>query len=140
MAEKFKGFEYPVFKSAKGYFHSTTDLQQIKSDLIQLLLTHPGERVMMPEFGVNLKRYIFEFNDENTQFEIRNEIANALRIFEPRVVITDIIISNTMDETKLHPDDNKQELDHILYIQINFRDPENIQSVQSLKLEVPLEG
>ena len=44
-----------------GVFKSTyTTKDQIKSNLINLLLTDVGERVMNPNFGTNLKRFLFE--------------------------------------------------------------------------------
>ena len=38
--------------------------EQIRANLINVLLTKPGERVMEPNFGVNLKGYLFEPNIE----------------------------------------------------------------------------
>jgi len=34
--------------------------EQIKANLLNLLLTYPGERINMPEFGIGLKNLIFE--------------------------------------------------------------------------------
>lgn len=138
MAENFKGCVYPIQKSPKGYFHSSDDVEQIKSDMLQLLLTSPGERIMLPLYGTPLKQFIFEFNDGITEELVRDAIISALNLFEPRVAITDIFVSKKIDESLLDIDDDKQEIDHILYIQINFRDPQNIQKIHELKLELPL--
>jgi hypothetical protein len=44
-----------------GVFNSTyTTKDQIKSNLVNLLLTSIGERVMNPNFGTELKRFLFE--------------------------------------------------------------------------------
>ena len=39
---------------------TTTVMEQAKSNLVNLLLTVPGERVNLPNFGVGLKRLLFE--------------------------------------------------------------------------------
>ena len=65
MAEKFINIRFPFFDSAKGFFLdlNKTDENAIKSDLMHLILTNKGERLYNPEFGTNLRRFIFEPND-----------------------------------------------------------------------------
>jgi len=38
--------------------------ESVKQNFLNLLLTIPGERVMIPRFGVGLKRFLFE-NDKS---------------------------------------------------------------------------
>jgi len=38
----------------------------IREEIIQLVLTNPGERVMLPEFGGGVRRLVFENSDEVT--------------------------------------------------------------------------
>jgi phage baseplate assembly protein W len=38
-------------------------LDHVRGELIQLLLTAPGERPFLPSFGAGLKRLVFERND-----------------------------------------------------------------------------
>ena len=47
--------------NANAVFRSSyTTQEQVKSNLINVLLTEPGERVYEPNFGVGLKRRLFE--------------------------------------------------------------------------------
>ena len=55
-----------------------------------LLLTNPGERVMIPSFGVGMLRYLFENFDETTYAQIRNKINEQTRIFMPYITIHNI--------------------------------------------------
>ena len=37
-------------------------VELVKQNFKMLLLTNPGERIMNPDFGVGLRRYLFEMN------------------------------------------------------------------------------
>jgi phage baseplate assembly protein W len=68
-----------VFKST----YSTQD--QIKSNLINLLLSNKGERIMNPEFGADISYMLFEgMVDENIPL-IQSKIADAISIFIPQI-------------------------------------------------------
>lgn len=136
--EKFIGLQYPLVKTPRGTFAQKANVDQIKSDMLQLLLTTPGERVMLPEFGTPLRRLIFEQNDTILKDEARRMIADSLNKWEPRIEITEIEVSNNIPNNMLHPDDPKEDKDHILFISIKFADPQNITEIQELALEIPL--
>jgi phage baseplate assembly protein W len=138
---KFLGFPYPIQKTVRGYFSSQSeDVDQIKSDLLILLLTNPGERVMNPRYGTPLKKLIFEPNDPRIVAEARNVIINSIKQWEPRVSLKQVEVLTRVDENSLSPLDDKSEIDHLLTIRIVFFDPNEIQTVQELTLEVPLPG
>jgi phage baseplate assembly protein W len=110
---------------------------------------------MLPTFGTPLKTLFFEPNDIIVVNQAREMIVNAISTWEPRVAISDITVST--GTTNLNSKDfstpnsptgvgmvgetypySQNDDDHCLSIQIKFFDPENIQSVQELVLEVPL--
>jgi phage baseplate assembly protein W len=74
-----------------GVFNSTyTTKDQIKSNLVNLLLTDVGERVMNPGFGCNLQRFLFEgITDDNLDLLVEN-LANSIAIFIPEVTVKNI--------------------------------------------------
>ena len=41
--------------------------EHVKAEIIQLLLTNPGERPFLPDFGGGVRRLVFEGNDDVTQ-------------------------------------------------------------------------
>ena len=140
MSQRFLGMPYPITKDAQGYFHSQSGLRQIKSDLLILLLTNPGERVMLPEFGTGLRELVFEPNDSTLRARARELIVSAIETWEPRVTVDQIEITTDIDEDRLNPQDDGSEGGAILLISIMFKDPENMQTVEELRLEVPLGG
>ena len=82
----------------KEPFKSTyTTRDQIKSNLINLLLTNKGERVMNPNFGCDIKRQLFENITEETQQNIINSIVEAVNTFIPEIQLIDIVVSPDTD-------------------------------------------
>jgi len=63
----------------------------IKDSVKRILLTAPGERVGQPDFGSNLKLYLFEA-DYILRENIIVEIVNSITRWEPRVSVVDISI------------------------------------------------
>jgi phage baseplate assembly protein W len=81
-----------------GVFNSTYSTKdQIKSNLVNLLLTEVGERVMNPTFGCNLKRFIFEgITDQNLE-SLKDSLLNSISFFIPEITIVSIEITPNID-------------------------------------------
>ena len=74
--------------------------EQVKSNLINLLLTEPGERINEPNFGVGLKSLLFE---QNPNIEILKEkINNQIEFYIPVISLSDVNVNFENDEYKLH--------------------------------------
>jgi len=134
-----KGAPYPISKSPLGYLFSQEGINTLKSDLVQLLMTNPKERVMLPTYGTALRRLLFSPNDETVIQEAQTIIANAIETWEPRIVVSQIDIkngytNNTRNASELN------ENDHVLTITIRFFDPQRIDYVEVLTLELPTGG
>jgi len=87
------------FSGPSGPFNSTYSTQnQIKSNLLNLLLTNKGERVFNPEFGADLGTALFEGINENIVDTITDLINTNVEIFVPEVQIRDVVVDiNTPD-------------------------------------------
>ena len=96
------GVAFPF--NADGIFHQTlTQKEQVKSNLINVLLTEPGERVNLPDFGVGLKNLLFETTIDTAKLEAR--IDNQVQIYIPEITLISAVTNFSPDE-------------HILYIKI----------------------
>jgi phage baseplate assembly protein W len=71
-----------------------TDKDAIRADLLHLLLTNKGERLYLPEFGSDLKKFIFEPNDEITHEQIKDNLNQTIIRFIPNLLINDISFRN----------------------------------------------
>jgi len=136
----FLGVPYPIVKHPLGLMRTQSGINQVKSDILVLLLTEPGERVMLPEFGTPLKQFFFEPNDAEITERVKDAISTSIKLWEPRVAVTQIDVTNSEADidNALDNFDKKEDKEHILLIRILFTDFNNIQEVQELKLAIPL--
>ena len=75
-------------------YATTKNFQQVaRQNLKMIILTNPGERVMIPAFGVGLRPYIFE-TASNSLFEtIRQKIRQQVSLYAPYISIRSIEFS-----------------------------------------------
>lgn len=73
------------------------NVELIESGITQILLTVPGERRMLPEFGSRVKTLLFEPHDETLYAEIGTEVVVAVERWEPRVILVDVHIQGVED-------------------------------------------
>jgi len=99
MAKRYINIRFPFQDDPEGKFLklNSDSKQAIKSDLVHLLLTNKGERLYLPDFGANLRRYLFEPNDTTSTNGIKNEISEAVRKFIPNLTITELTTSPVED-------------------------------------------
>ena len=92
------GVAFPLDET--NVFNSTeTLMDQAKSNLLNLLLTAPGERVNLPEFGVGLKHLLFEQNiDLKT---LRAKIATQAAFYVPNISVIDVQTSLSESQSVL---------------------------------------
>ena len=63
------------------------DASAIKQAIVNLLLTNKGERVMQPDYGSDIRSFLFEPLDFGTAVQIKNSINYCLATFEPRIAV-----------------------------------------------------
>jgi phage baseplate assembly protein W len=62
----------------------------IARSIRNIVFTLPGEKFFNPNFGSRVSRSLFENVDEISASNIRDEIANSINNFEPRVSLIDV--------------------------------------------------
>ena len=110
------GVAFPLDDSnmSKG---TQTLKEQVKANLINVLLTVPGERVMEPEFGVGIKSYLFE---QNINLEdLKNNINDQINFYIPEISLSDVIVDFIEGE-------------HLLFIKIiyNIKADNSVDAIQ----------
>ena len=67
----------------------------VKGEVIQLLLTSPGERPFLPTFGGGLRRLVFEANSDVTAVTAKAAISQAITLWlKTRVELTALEVEN----------------------------------------------
>jgi phage baseplate assembly protein W len=100
MAQKsYINIQFPFQDDPDGKFlkMNTEAKQAIKSDLVHLLLTNKGERLYLPDFGANLRQYLFEPNDDASANAVKNEINEAIKKFIPNLNVTELTVTKSED-------------------------------------------
>lgn len=95
------GFNPPFIGGPEGILSRQEDDRLIKNDILQLLLTVPGERVMRPDFGVNLRNYVFEPGTNTDLSILQSDIRYQIQTQEPRVIVDDVTIRKSLDDNRI---------------------------------------
>jgi len=80
-----------------GWAELTTARQAVQQQMKNLLLTSPGERVMIPDFGVGIKRYLFENLDRAVLGSIEYRIRQQVEKYLPFVNLKSVTFQSALD-------------------------------------------
>ena len=75
----------PEFDGTSKNVQTVSAEDDIQQSLFILFSTTPGERVMQPSYGCDLRSMVFENITESTVTAIRDMIEKAVLFFEPRI-------------------------------------------------------
>ncbi len=98
------GINFPFRESFVGKYLDISDAteEEIRSNLVHLVLSRKGSRYFLPNFGTRLYEYIFEPLDGPTFADIEAEIRDSIETYLPNLQITSIDITDAAEE-----DENK---------------------------------
>jgi phage baseplate assembly protein W len=114
-----RGIAFPMRIGPTGGIALTGGDEEIAESMRLILGTSPGERPMRPDFGCPIHEHVFAPADATTTGLIAFEVRNALRRWEPRIDVLDVIVNRADD----HPS--------LLYIDVTYsvrdtNDPRNL--------------
>ena len=98
-AKKRYGLQFPFTNTNNGYFSKMSDVDVVRSNLLQLIKTEPGERIMNPEFGCPLKSLLFSPITPELTLEVKQRISQSIKQFLPTVRLLSIKVF-LLDEYK----------------------------------------
>ena len=102
-----------VVSEVFGAYNLNTNFEELaKQNLKMLISTIPGERIMDPEFGVGLRKYLFELNDTNTYTNIELRIREQVQRYLSYIQIDNIDFQI--------PEGNPDLFPHNLSVSISF--------------------
>ena len=77
-----------------GFRVTKTTKENIKQSLKMLILTNPGERMMLPDYGAGIRNFLFEQNSLPTIGAIMNRIESQLEIYMPYINLVNIVVGD----------------------------------------------
>jgi uncharacterized protein len=101
MTATYFGMNPPFIGGAENILSRQEDDRLIKNDILQKLMTVPGERVMRPDFGVNLRNFVFEPMTENDLSSLREEIGTKVAE-DPRIIVRSVDLERDDDNNQLN--------------------------------------
>jgi phage baseplate assembly protein W len=91
------GWAFPMRTDASGAVALVRREREVEEAIRLVLATAPGERPMRPEFGCAIHDLVFAPVNEATAGQIRQEVRASLDRWEPRIDVTDVVV--TIDDT-----------------------------------------
>jgi uncharacterized protein len=85
----------PSFDLASGQVEMVEGNEDIQQSLRILFSTLPGERIMVPDYGCDLRAFVFESIDETTLTHMKTIISDAILFFEPRIILDDVVFDTS---------------------------------------------
>lgn len=86
-----KGWAFPLRLSVQGGIKLSTEAQKVEESIWIILRTELGERVYRPNFGSRLTELAFAPMNTETLLMIRLYIREALEIWEPRIILDEVL-------------------------------------------------
>jgi uncharacterized protein len=94
-----QGLAFPLQVNARGEVALVTGATDLEQAIGIILGTIPGERVMRPEFGCRAWELVFAPNDPSTRSLLALYVRQALEFWEPRIELTDVLVTTDPQES-----------------------------------------
>ena len=92
------GWAFPPQLEADGAPRMAAYEEDIRQAITIIIGTEPGERVMRPDFGAGLNRFVFEPANTTTMALIKTRVEEALIDWEPRIDVIEVKVA--IDESE----------------------------------------
>jgi len=76
------------------------DIEAVKNSIKNAFLTSPGQKILNPTYGVDLRQFLFEPVSDFIADIIKDDIQNKLPIMEPRVEIKKVRVVEDEDNNQ----------------------------------------
>lgn len=85
----------PRFEKAGAGIKMVSDEEDIRQSLTILFNTSAGERIMRPEYGCNIRSFLFQSIDNSFQNYMKDTILNAILKYESRIIVNELNIDTS---------------------------------------------
>lgn len=92
-----RGLASPLHTTPERLMAVAEGPEKVRQAIFTILETEPGERLMLPEFGCGLQRFLMAPNGHATRAEMKRAITVALHRFEPRIEVEAVTVAPSDD-------------------------------------------
>ena len=94
------GISFPVRLGPDGRVATSAGPDNIREAIRHVLLTEPGERLNLGDFGGGAGSFLFEPNTVGTRRRIEERVKDALKRWEPRVSLEAVTVEADPDDPR----------------------------------------
>jgi phage baseplate assembly protein W len=95
MPEEIRGFSIPFrIDPATGGVAQEAGPEKLKENMIHILLTGIGERVMRRDYGGGLRQLVHDPNNDALRAIVQHQIGKSIAQFEPRVLVQEVVVTH----------------------------------------------
>lgn len=120
--------KFPFKETRQGgiFYPTTTTLESVQTNLMSLLTTKRGHRVMRNNFYSPLWDYIFELWDDISSETLKSELIEKISEYIPQVEVSEILF-------------NFIDADNILEVEIKYKVSDLGDIKDSISISIPVE-
>lgn len=99
--EIWSDLHHDIITDAQGSIKKVINIEAVKTSIDNILRTPRGTRVMLRDFGSDLKSMLFENIDDSLIDSIENEIKDAVATWDNRIIINAIDFKTDADRNQV---------------------------------------
>jgi uncharacterized protein len=127
MTTSITGFGFPFqIDPNTGGVRALHDDDKLRANIIHILMTNVGERVMNRRYGGGLRRLVQDPNDNALWAIVQHQAGKSISLLEPRVLLQQLSVSQSDDGATL-------------FVSVTYI-VRRTQAVQSLRVPIALGG
>jgi len=85
----------------KGFENYSSNKEIIKFHIKNLFLTNPGERISIPEYGIGVRRYLFENITQGLLNNLKDVILDQIARYMPYIRVEESAVNDFPEENKI---------------------------------------
>ena len=94
MSTDIRGFSIPFrINPATGGVAQESGGEKLKENIIHILLTGVGERVMRRDYGGGIRQLVHDPNNDALRAIVQHQIAKSISQWEPRVLLQSVTVT-----------------------------------------------
>lgn len=127
MATTLKGFAFPFqIDTTTGGVRAQSGDDKLRANIVHILLTNVGERVMRRAYGGGLRALVQDPNNSALWAIVQHQVGKSIGLLEPRVLLKALNVSQSDDGATL-------------FVSVTYL-VKRTQSVQTLSVPIALSG